>query len=148
MSRTDSESPVPAVARVDYKDLCLDVTDGPAAARFWAPTLGLTVEADGHGGSQVLRGAAPEHTVWLNVVPEPHTVKNRVHLDVHVPSLAEVIGRGATVLDDTQPWTVLADPEGAEFCAFVRSPDRLPDYRLYELVVDAAEPARPGPLVG
>ena len=126
MSRTDSESPVPAVARVDYKDLCLDVTDGPAAARFWAPTLGLTVEADGHGGSQVLRGAAPEHTVWLNVVPEPHTVKNRVHLDLRVPEdereaeQARLEGLGATRIGEGRQgphaWVVMADPEGNEFC--------------------------------
>ena len=42
----------------------------------------------------------------------------------------------------TQPWTVLADPEGGELCAFVRRPGELPDYRLYEVVVDCG---RPGP---
>jgi hypothetical protein len=52
------------------------------------------------------------------------TTKNRVHLDV-APSegsqRAEVdrlVEFGATVLDDDprQPWIVLSDPEGNEFC--------------------------------
>ncbi len=46
------------------------------------------------------------------------------------------------MIDERQPWTVLADPEGGEFCAFVRPPERLPRYRLYELVVDARDPER------
>ena len=46
------------------------------------------------------------------------------------------------MIDNDQPWTVLADPEGGEFCAFVRAPERLPRYRLYEVVVDAREPER------
>ena len=73
-------------------------------------------------------------------MPEPQTVKQRVHLDVHVAAVADLIDLGATVLDDTQPWTVLADPEGGELCAFVRDPADLPDYRLYEVVVDSADP--------
>ncbi|HET9562895.1 MAG TPA: VOC family protein [Propionibacteriaceae bacterium] len=44
------------------------------------------------------------------------------------------------IIDDTQSWTVLADPEGGELCAFVREPEALPNYRVYEVVVDAADP--------
>jgi hypothetical protein len=36
---------------------------------------------------------------------------------------------------------MMADPEGGELCAFVRDPETLPDYRLYEVVVDSADPA-------
>jgi Glyoxalase-like domain len=75
-------------------------------------------------------------------VPEPKTVRNRVHIDLHVRAVADMLALAATVVDDTQPWTVMADPEGNEFCAFVRQPDALPDYRLYELVVNAADPSR------
>ena len=84
----------------------------------------------------------PAHTLWLNQVPEPRTVKQRVHLDVHVAAVSDLLDLGATVLDDTQRWTVLADPEGGELCAFVRDPSDLPDYRLYEFGVDSADPAR------
>jgi hypothetical protein len=44
------------------------------------------------------------------------------------------------VIDTSQPWTVLTDPEGGEFCGFVRSPEAITDYRLYEVVVDSADP--------
>ena len=40
-------------------------------------------------------------------------------------------------------WMVLADPEGGEFCAFVRDPEQLAHHlRLYELVIDSADPGR------
>ena len=50
-------------------------------------------------------------------VPEPRTEPNRVHWDVqgHAPDL---LARGATHLWDQPHWTVLADPEGNEFCVF------------------------------
>jgi hypothetical protein len=54
-------------------------------------------------------------------VPEPKTVKNRVHWDVTAPDVDALVERGARVLrspDDEINWTVLADPEGNEFCAF------------------------------
>jgi hypothetical protein len=78
--------------------------------------------------------------VWVNVVPEPKTAKHRLHLDVHTGSVAELEAMGAIVLDGTSfPWTVMADVEGGEFCAFVR--DEPPPLRLYEIVVDTAAPA-------
>jgi hypothetical protein len=69
-------------------------------------------------------------------VPEPKTVKNRLHLDVWVAPLggereanwplvdAEVdrlVALGATMIrrvsDDDQCFVVMSDPEGNEFCA-------------------------------
>lgn len=52
-------------------------------------------------------------------------MKNRVHLDVRVDGAAGIerlVGLGARVLqefqeDDDRRWTVMADPEGNEFCA-------------------------------
>jgi Glyoxalase-like domain len=67
-------------------------------------------------------------TVCVDVVtvPDPETVKYRVHLDLATTSAAhqaELVARlqefGATPADVGQgdvPWTVLADPEGNEFC--------------------------------
>ncbi|MFE1960685.1 VOC family protein [Streptomyces sp. NPDC059479] len=59
-------------------------------------------------------------------VPEAKTVKNRLHLDVHSEPgrRAAEVGRletlGATVLHETKEpsgqWTIMADPEGNEFC--------------------------------
>jgi len=63
-------------------------------------------------------------------VPEPKTVKNRIHWDVY-GDVSELASAGATVLrapdGDSSTgaaggisWTVMADPEGNEFCVFER----------------------------
>lgn len=126
------------MASLTYTDLCVDAVDSAAAALFWAPTLGL--QAERRGDLYLLSDGVDGHAVWINPVPEPKSVKQRVHLDVHVGAVAELTARGARILDETQKWTVLADPEGGELCAFVRPAAELPQYRLYELVVDAQDP--------
>lgn len=128
-------------ARVTYQDLCLDVTDLDAGAAFFSPVLGLAVELR-HAAVVRLGDGVAEHTVWLNLVGEERTVKNRVHLDVDVASVDDVLAAGARVLDDRQPWTVLTHDQAGELCAFVRPPERLRPYRVYELVVDCADHER------
>jgi hypothetical protein len=121
-----------------FKDLCIDVSSPSGMTAFWGGVIGLTTPAD---NPNVLVGDAPEKTIWVNTVPERRTVKQRVHLDVHTSSIDELERAGATVLTpatDAQRWTVMADPEGGEFCGFVR--ETVPAYRLMELVVDSAEP--------
>ena len=135
MSRPD----VPA-GQFRFKDLCLDAVDAGRAAEFWSGVLGLPAQE--RGTSFRLADDVPEHTLWINAVPEPRTVKQRVHLDVHTGAVSDLLQLGAAVVEEEERWTVLADPEGGELCAFVRPPDRLPGYRLYELVVDAADPDR------
>ncbi len=104
------------MAPAAYKDLCLDAVDPLRLGRFWSAALGLElVECD--DGDVVLRGPSPQHTVWINAVPRPKIVKNRVHLDV-VGDVAEIVARGATVLAEQPRWTVMADVEGNEFCVF------------------------------
>ena len=58
-------------------------------------------------------------------MPEPKSVKNRVHLDLRGDSMAAEVDRrtalGATriaerTLGESMRWTVMADPEGNEFC--------------------------------
>jgi Glyoxalase-like domain len=120
-----------------FKDLCIDAVDVERMAAFWSKALGLTRDPDA-GGTKLI-GAIPEHTVWINAVPEPVTVKQRVHLDLHVAAVEDLLDLGARVLAETPNWTVLADPEGGEVCAFVREPAKLPAYRLYEVVVDAED---------
>jgi hypothetical protein len=105
---------------------------------FWGRVLGLTAPAD---NPNVLVGDVPGKTIWMCQVPEPRTVKNRVHLDVHTGSIEDLVREGATVQSpatDEQRWTVMEDPEGGEFCGFVR--DTVPAYRLMELIVDSADP--------
>ncbi|GAA2110457.1 VOC family protein [Microlunatus panaciterrae] len=123
-----------------FKDLCIDTRHPGVAAPFWSAALGLRAEGD--GAPAVLRDEVAEHTIWLNTVPEPKIGKNRVHLDLHTGSIEELVDLGATVVATLPRWTVLADPEGNELCAFIRDVDDLPRYRLYELSVDAAQPER------
>jgi hypothetical protein len=127
-----------AIAR--FKDLCLDADDPKRLGMFWAAVLGRAWQAmdDGDG---LLTGPTPQHTIWVNRVPEAKTVKHRVHLDIYVADLAGLEALGATVVEPphgARTWTVLADPEGGEFCAFVRS--EVPAERLHGLVVDSADP--------
>ncbi|MFD3925867.1 VOC family protein [Streptomyces sp. NPDC058614] len=59
-------------------------------------------------------------------VPEPKTVKNRLHLDLHAGAerreaeVARLEGLGASVLRQVKEpggeWVVMTDPEGNEFC--------------------------------
>jgi hypothetical protein len=124
-----------------WKDLCVDAVDPERMGRFWAGVLGRGYAPPRPDGVVRLTGPTPRHTVWVNPVPEPVTVKQRVHLDVHAASVSDVLELGATPLDVTSfRWKVLRDPEGGELCVFER--EVVPAERLYELAVDAARPER------
>jgi hypothetical protein len=125
-----------------YKDLCIDATDPGRLGAFWAAALELELRPAGEDSNAAvyLAGATPQHGVWINKVPEPRTVKQRLHLDLNVGSVEELERLGATVVDgDSFPWTVMSDPEGGELCAFVR--DGRISQRLYEVGVDCADSA-------
>ncbi len=126
-----------AVAR--WNALCIDTTGGEVLGRFWAEALGWSFEPDEEDG--VVLGDGPTATVAICRVPEPKSVKHRVHLDVHCASVADVAAMGASIVLPAEesgfPWTVLRDPEGGELCAFVRDP--VPENRLYQVVVDALD---------
>jgi glyoxalase superfamily protein len=123
-----------------YKDLCLDAADAKVLGGFWAAALELEAQPSGAdpNGDYVLRGPTPQHTIWVNRVPEPKAVKHRVHPDLNTESVERLVELGARVLDaDSFSWVVMADPEGGEFCAFVR--EGQVTRRLYELAVDAGD---------
>ena len=81
-----------------YKDLCIDAVDAHRLGRFWALALGLDLGLEPDDGPDAdLSGPTPQHRVWINTVPEPKTVKQRVHLDVHGASVDEHVAWGATV---------------------------------------------------
>jgi hypothetical protein len=129
-------------ASVTFKDLCIDALDVDAQSRFWAAATGL--EVAGPVAHRHLTGPTPRHTVWVNEVDRPHVVKNRVHLDVDCVSVDELVALGARVLSPAVgtglPWSVLADPEGNELCAFERPAADVPAYRLHGVVVDSVDP--------
>ena len=119
--------------------LCMDTTGGETLGRFWAAATGLEFQPDDEDGNVV--GPTEGHEIAMCRVPETKSVKHRVHLDVFCDSVTELRDLGARVVlpaeESGYPWTVMADPEGGEFCAFVR--EQLPAYRLFQVVVDAVD---------
>jgi Glyoxalase-like domain len=110
-----------APAIVGIAALVIDCADPPALARWWSRLLGGSVEVD-PGGDATLH-TRDGMAIDFQRVPEPKTVKNRLHLDVRSSDLAEAteqaIALGATRADDIYAggrWQVLRDPEGNEFC--------------------------------
>ena len=95
-------------------------------------TIDDAVEFDGElwwKSAAACRASDGSGRLLFQVVPEPKTVKDRIHLDIHTDAeagedrdtvVARCIERGATKLWDgqlgPQTWVTLADPEGNEFC--------------------------------
>ena len=117
-----------ADAPARFKDLCLDASDHQVLADWWCAAIGYRRRDTLQDGSprptewplpiEDPTGAGP--LIWIVPVPEPKTVKNRMHLDV-VGNTDALLAAGATLLrakDDDIDWDVLADPEGNEFCVF------------------------------
>lgn len=119
-----------------YKDLCIDVSDARVSGAYWSTMLGWDLELHDDGDAH-LRDAAGRVQLWLNVVPEPKTVKNRIHLDVNAESVQRAVDAGATVVEEFPRWTTLLDPDGQEHCVFPRIEPF--ERRAYELVWDCAE---------
>lgn len=128
------------MAIATYKDLCIDAVDAAAMGRFWAAALRLDLELHDDGDAKLV-GPTPRHTVWINTVPEPVTVKQRMHLDVRADDVEDLVALGGVVVDTGSfPWTVVKDVEGGELCVFPTRADR--PAGLKDVVVDTADPAR------
>ncbi len=128
-----------ALAR--FKDLCIDVADANASGEYWSTMLGWSLELHDDGDAH-LRDDAGRIQVWLNVVPEPKSVKNRVHIDVNAESVQRATDAGARVDRELPRWTVLLDPDGQEHCVFPR--EGAFEKRAYELGWDCAEGGQAG----
>jgi hypothetical protein len=99
-------------------ELVVDAVDAEAQARWWAAAFG--VEPENNGAAYWSVGNVPGmpfESMVFDPVPEPKTVKNRIHWDVY-GQVEELTSAGASVLAELPRWTVLADPEGNEFCVF------------------------------
>ena len=126
-----------------WKDLCIDTTDpepGPVLGR----ALGLEVRAGATTATGAARRATGADGSGSTSVPEPKTVKHRVHLDVHAGAIDDLVALGATVLPDheTRPLDGDGRPGGRRVLRVRPRATRFRTYRLYELVVDSADPRR------
>ena len=104
----------------------VDAHDLPGLARFWAQVLGWRVLSE--RDREVVIGPSVDSPVGICFMPvtEPKQLKNRLHLDLTTAAddrdaeVERVLRLGARRVDIGQTgeesWTVLADPEGNEFC--------------------------------
>jgi hypothetical protein len=120
------------------RDAVLDCKHPASLARFWAAALD-EYEIAPYDDAELKRLAAmgindpeddPNVLVWagpdvtprllFQCVAEQRTVKNRVHLDLLADDAEfetdRLVALGARLLARHSTWTVLADPEGNEFC--------------------------------
>lgn len=103
--------------------LVVEAVDPPALAAFWAAVLG---------------DEAPRRLLF-RPQRRPKTVKNRVHVDLYVRDIGQLVQHGARVLAEHPTWTTLADIEGNEFCAFPAVSDG-PAARIFAVCTDSGRP--------
>lgn len=113
---------------VRFFQIVIDCADPRALADFWIKFTGCEGRSsyDDWASIQAADGSA---RIRFQKVPEGKVVKNRVHIDFvaedEEATAKEIEALGATrrwVSEDLEdPFVVLADPEGNEFC-IVRAP--------------------------
>ncbi len=107
-------------------EVVIDCADHGAVVDFWAAALDYERHDvnDQYVALASREQAAGRPPLLFQKVPEAKTVKNRVHLDFRSESMPDEVARlralGATFIAErslgTLTWTVMADPEGNEFC--------------------------------
>ncbi len=106
--------------------IVIDAHDLPGLARFWTQALGWKILSERE--REIVIGTDENAPVGICFMPvtDPKTVKNRVHLDLtssgtdRLQEIDRLVALGARRVDigqtGAESWTVLADPEGNEFC--------------------------------
>ena len=108
---------------LEWEQVIVDATDPGELGRWWQQALDWVVVNDDPGEFEIRPTAVQLPGLLFVSVPEQRTVKNRLHLDFRPDDQAAEVDRlvelGATRADigqGAQPWVVLRDPEGNEFC--------------------------------
>jgi predicted enzyme related to lactoylglutathione lyase len=108
--------------------IVVDAHDLPGLARFWTQALGWKVLSEREREREIVIGPDENAPVGICFMPvtDPKTVKNRLHLDLTTSAqdrdqeierlLALGARRAGIGQTGAESWTVLADPEGNEFC--------------------------------
>ena len=106
--------------------IVVDTHDLPRLARFWAAVLDWQILSERE--REIVVGPDRDAPIGLCFMPvtDEKTVKNRLHFDLNPDpedreaEIERMIRLGARRVDVGQTgkesWTVLADPEGNEFC--------------------------------
>ncbi|MEP6622881.1 MAG: VOC family protein, partial [Acidimicrobiia bacterium] len=127
--------------------------DSEAQARWWAHALGWRAEAEDDGDWCVVADDPTVPKLLFETVADAKTrLKNRIHLDIasasasaQAATVARLRAVGATDADvgqHAQPWVVLADPEGNEFCVLDPRHRYQDAPGLASIVIDANDPDR------
>ena len=120
----ESRGPGPE-STLRIREVVVDCADHDVVVAFWSTALGWKSRRVNRQYVTLAPPAgSPGPAILFQLVPEPKTVKNRVHLDFAADSMAgevaRLVGLGATVIAERRlgslRWTVMADPEGNEFC--------------------------------
>ena len=104
------------------KSVTFDCQQPLRVATFWAEALGSNVDEDSTVDRAWVEPAGwGGPSLWFVRVPEPKTSKNRQHFDLRpiADRAAErdrLMALGASVVHEYDELTVMADPEGNEFC--------------------------------
>lgn len=107
---------------INIGNICVDTNDLSGSATFWRAVTGYRVASSDEGTAYLEDPSKVGVGLSLQLVPETHSGKNRLHLDLFTDDMAgEVIrlqGLGATEVMrfDNDGWVVLADPDGNQFC--------------------------------
>jgi predicted enzyme related to lactoylglutathione lyase len=93
------------IGRVSF--LTIDANDPARLAAFWSEVLGTTIEETSDEGRFVFLAEANGHILSFQRVPEPKSVKNRVHLDIRVEDLEDAT---SALVAWAEPGTGRAEP--------------------------------------
>jgi len=110
--------------------IVVDCRDPLSQANYWVAALGRQLSERNAGEYEVSDPASGSTPLYFMNVPEPKTVKNRLHIDITTDGpLEDEVARleslgGALVemrqdpatLANPDTWAVMQDPEGNEFC--------------------------------
>jgi predicted enzyme related to lactoylglutathione lyase len=116
-------------------NVSVDCADPYELCRFWSEVTGKPIPEEDQPGNDEVGFQLNDDTALLFLrVPEPKTVKNRLHLCLQpdIPrdeEISRILGLGATLVNDLRNpdgtgWAVLADPEGNEFCVLRSAAER------------------------
>ncbi len=108
---------------LDWEQVVIDARDPQALGRWWAEALGWLVTTDSDEEFEIRPTADSTPGILFTPVERAKTGKNRVHPDfrprdqhAEVERLLAMGARRADIGQGEQPWVVLEDPEGNEFC--------------------------------
>ena len=109
---------------LEWEQIVIDSPDPFTLGRWWARALGWVIVDENDTEIEIRQTPDRLPGIIIGIDREEKVVKNRLHLDFRPDDrdaeVARLLALGARRVDVGQtgdePWVVLADPEGNEFC--------------------------------